>query len=158
MVWIKIFFVQCAKDFGCMGIRLCRFSIYYYTTNLKYILYRGMHFCILLIFANKELYDHGMYVISAHGGYPSGVLNDNSGTSTGGMLQFDLLDPPSGGGVVGPQDDFFEIDVDNICTGKEITFGADFASMSEWPGCVEVTLEYNGKVLESDSSSKNCSH
>ena len=102
--------------------------------------------------ANKELYDHGMYVISAHGGYPSGVLNDNSGTSTGGMLQFDLLNPPSGS-AVGPQDDFFEIDVDNICTGKEITFGADFASMSEWPGCVEVTLEYNGKVLESDSKS-----
>ena len=102
--------------------------------------------------ADKELYHHGMYVISAHGGYPSGVLNDNSGTTTGGMLQFDLLNPPPGGGV-GPQDDFFEIDVDNICTGKEITFGADFASMSEWPGCVEVTLEYNGKVLESDSKS-----
>jgi gliding motility-associated-like protein len=104
--------------------------------------------------ANKELYDHGMYVISAHGGYPSGVNRDADGyakgipatKSTGGMLQFDLLDD-------GSQDDFFEIDVEHICTGKEITFGAAFASMSEHPGCIEVTLEHKGKVLESDSKS-----
>ena len=103
---------------------------------------------------NTELYDHGMYVISAHGGYPSGVNRDADGyakgipatKSTGGMLQFDLLND-------GSQDDFFEIDVEHICTGKEITFGAAFASMSEHPGCIEVTLEHDGKVLESDSKS-----
>ncbi len=94
---------------------------------------------------DKELYNHGMYVVSAHGGYPSGVINDNSGTSTGGMLQFDLDDS-------GSQDDFFEIDVEHICTGKEITFGADFASISEWPGCVEVILEY-GSEQETDFKS-----
>ena len=104
--------------------------------------------------ADKELYNHGMYVVSAHGGYPSGVNRDADGyakgipatKSTGGMLQFDLLDD-------GSQDDFFEIDVEHICTGKEITFGAAFASMSEHPGCIEVTLEHKGKVLESDSKS-----
>lgn len=96
--------------------------------------------------ATTELYNHGMYVVSAHGGYPSGVQNDNSGTTTGGMLQFDLEDD-------GSQDDFFEIDVEHICTGKEITFGADFASISEWPGCVEVQLLCGTKVLESDSKS-----
>lgn len=103
---------------------------------------------------SKELYDHGLYVISAHGGYGVGVIKDADGyakgiptdQSTGGMLQFDLLDD-------GSQDEFFEIDVENICTGKEITFGAAFASMSEHPGCIEVALEYNGTVLAHDSKS-----
>lgn len=103
---------------------------------------------------SKELYDHGLYVVSAHGGYGVGVVKDADGyakgiptdQSTGGMLQFDLLDD-------GSQDEFFEIDVENICTGKEITFGAAFASMSEHPGCIEVALEYNGTVLAHDSKS-----
>ena len=93
-----------------------------------------------------ELYNHGIYVVSKYGGYPGGVQYDNSGTTTGGMLQFDLLDD-------GSQDEFFEIDVEHICTGKEITFGADFASISNHPGCIEVTLEYNGNVLEYDQKS-----
>ncbi len=88
-----------------------------------------------------QLYDHGVYAISKYGGYEDGVAYDNSGTHTGGMLQFDLLDD-------GTQDDFFEIDIDHICTGKEINFGADFASISQYPGSIEVTLEYNGNVLQ----------
>lgn len=88
-----------------------------------------------------QLYDHGVYAISKYGGYEHGVAYDNSGTHTGGMLQFDLLDE-------GTQDDFFEIDIDHICTGKEINFGADFASISQYPGSIEVTLEYNGNVLQ----------
>jgi gliding motility-associated-like protein len=90
-----------------------------------------------------ELYNHGVYVVSKYGGYPGGVPYDNSGTQTGGMLQFDLLDD-------GSQDEFFEIDVEHICTGKEITFGADFASISNHPGSIEVKLEYNGKDLVSE--------
>ncbi|MBS7363443.1 MAG: T9SS type A sorting domain-containing protein [Paludibacteraceae bacterium] len=117
------------------------------TLNMPYIKDEG---------ANKELYDHGMYVISAHGGYPGGVDRDAdgyakdlpAGQSTGGMLQFDLLDDDT-------QDEFFEIDIDHICTGKEITFGAAVASMSEHPGCIEVSLEHNGKVLEKESESFN---
>ncbi|MEE0996678.1 MAG: hypothetical protein U0L74_04775, partial [Paludibacteraceae bacterium] len=91
----------------------------------------------------KELYEHGVYVVSKYGGYPGGVPYDNSGTQTGGMLQFDLLDD-------GSQDEFFEIDIEHICTGKEITFGADFASISNHPGSIEVKLEYNGKDLVSE--------
>ena len=91
----------------------------------------------------KELYEHGVYVVSKYGGYPGGVPYDNSGTQTGGMLQFDLLDD-------GSQDEFFEIDIEHICTGKEITFGADFASISNHPGSIEVKLEYNGKDLISE--------
>ncbi len=94
--------------------------------------------------ANKtELYNHGVYVVSKYGGYPGGVPYDNSGTQTGGMLQFDLLDE-------GTQDDFFEIDIDHICTGKDIYFGADFASISDHAGSIEVRLEHEGKVLESE--------
>ncbi|MEE1062477.1 MAG: hypothetical protein UH071_02325, partial [Paludibacteraceae bacterium] len=89
-----------------------------------------------------ELYNHGAYAVSKYGGYPQGVQYDNSGTTTGGMLQFDLLDD-------GSQDDFFEIDVDHICTGKEISFGADFASISNHPGSIEVVLEHKGKTLDS---------
>ncbi|MCR5247240.1 MAG: hypothetical protein K6E14_05565, partial [Paludibacteraceae bacterium] len=89
-----------------------------------------------------QLYCHGVYAVSKAGGYPTGVDADNSGTSTGGMLQFDLFDD-------GTQDDFFEIDIDHICTGKEITFGADFASISQHPGSIEVVLEYDGKVIDS---------
>ena len=95
-----------------------------------------------------QLYCHGVYAVSKAGGYPDGVQYDNSGTKTGGMLQFDLLDD-------GTQDDFFEIDIDHICTGKEISFGADFASISEHPGCIEVSLEYNGNVLASEYESFN---
>ncbi len=91
----------------------------------------------------KELYEHGVYVVSKYGGYPGGVPFDNSGTQTGGMLQFDLLDD-------GSQDDFFEIDIDHICTGKDITFGADFASISMHPGSIEVRLEYKDNVLDSE--------
>ncbi len=90
-----------------------------------------------------ELYDWGVYVVSMYGGYPGGVPYDNSGTHTGGMLQFDLLDD-------GTQDDFFEIDIDHICTGKEVYFGADFASIGPHPGSIEVRLEYKGSVLESE--------
>lgn len=89
-----------------------------------------------------ELYNHGVYVISKFGGYPGGVKYDNSGTETGGMLQFDLSDD-------GSQDEFFSIDIKHICTGKEVSFGADFASMSMHPGCIEVSLEYDGKTLAS---------
>lgn len=96
--------------------------------------------------AKPELYSQGVYVVSKYGGYPGGVQYDNSGTTTGGMLQFDLLQD-------GTQDEFFVIDVDHICTGKEITFGADFASISSHPGCIEVTLEHEGKVLESAEES-----
>ena len=104
----------------------------------------------------NEIYNHGMYVISAHGGYPGGVDRDAdgyakdlpAGQSTGGMLQFDLLDDDT-------QNEFFQIDIDHICTGKEITFGAAVASMSEHPGCIEVSLEHNGKVLEKESESFN---
>ncbi|MBO4736122.1 MAG: T9SS type A sorting domain-containing protein, partial [Paludibacteraceae bacterium] len=104
----------------------------------------------------NEIYNHGMYVISAHGAYPGGVTKDADGyakeipdnISTGGMLQFDLLDD-------GSQDEFFEIDIEHICTGKEISFGADFASISEHPGCIEVSLEHDGKVLVSDYKSFN---
>ena len=91
-----------------------------------------------------ELYNHGVYVVSKYGGYPGGVKYDNSGTQTGGMLQFDLLDD-------GTQDDFFEIDIEHICTGKDITFGADFASISDHAGSIEVKLEYNGKTLVSET-------
>ena len=90
-----------------------------------------------------QLFDHGVYVISKYGGYPEGVPYDNSGTHTGGMLQFDLADN-------GSQDEFFEIDIDHICTGKDIYFGADFASIGPHPGSVEVLLEYNGNVLEKE--------
>ncbi|MCQ2195877.1 MAG: hypothetical protein MJZ28_13145, partial [Paludibacteraceae bacterium] len=90
-----------------------------------------------------ELYNHGVYVVSKFGGYPGGVPQDNSGTTTGGMLQFDLLDD-------GSQDEFFEIDIEHICTGKEITFGADFASISNHAGSIEVKLEYSGKTLASE--------
>ena len=96
----------------------------------------------------SELYNHGVYVVSKYGGYPGGVAYDNSGTKTGGMLQFDLLED-------GTQDEFFEVDIEHICTGKEISFGADFASMSEHPGCIEVSLEYNGNVLASNHKSFN---
>ena len=95
-----------------------------------------------------ELYCHGVYAVSKAGGYPGGVQYDNSGTKTGGMLQFDLLDD-------GSQDEFFEIDIEHICVGKEISFGADFASISEHPGCIEVSLEYNGNVLASEYESFN---
>ncbi|MCQ2233017.1 MAG: hypothetical protein MJZ30_14330, partial [Paludibacteraceae bacterium] len=88
----------------------------------------------------KELYQHGVYAVSKYGGYPQGVPYDDSGTPTGGMLQFDLLDD-------GSQDEFFEIDIEHICTGKEITFGAAFASISMHPGSIEVKLEYKGKEL-----------
>ncbi len=91
-----------------------------------------------------ELYNHGVYVVSKYGGYPGGVPYDNSGTQTGGMLQFDLLDD-------GSQDDFFEIDIEHICTGKDITFGADFASISNHAGSIEVKLEYKGKTLVSET-------
>ncbi len=91
---------------------------------------------------SPELFNHGVYVVSKFGGYPGGVKYDNSGTITGGMLQFDLLDD-------GSQDEFFEIDIDHLCTGKEISFGADFASISEWPGHIEIYLEHNGNVLAS---------
>lgn len=90
-----------------------------------------------------EMYGHGVYAISKFGAYGEGVMFDNSGTETGGMLQFDLFDD-------GSQDDFFEIDIDHICTGKDIYFGADFASIGPNPGSVEVLLEYNGNVLERD--------
>ncbi|MCQ2190731.1 MAG: hypothetical protein MJY63_03720, partial [Paludibacteraceae bacterium] len=90
-----------------------------------------------------ELYNHGVYVVSKFGGYPGGVEYDNSGTKTGGMLQFDLLDD-------GSQDEFFEIDIEHICTGKEITFGADFASISNHAGSIEVKLEHAGKTLASE--------
>jgi len=94
--------------------------------------------------ANKtELYNHGVYVVSKYGGYPGGVPYDNSGTQTGGMLQFDLLDE-------GTQDDFFEIDIEHICTGKDIYFGADFASISAHAGSIEVRLEHEGNVLDSE--------
>ncbi|MBO5988254.1 MAG: hypothetical protein J6Q03_02080, partial [Paludibacteraceae bacterium] len=89
-----------------------------------------------------QLYCHGIYAVSKAGGYPKGVPHDNSGTSTGGMLQFDLFDD-------GTQDEFFEIDIEHICTGKEISFGADFASISEHPGSIEVVLEHDGKILDS---------
>ncbi len=89
-----------------------------------------------------ELYNHGAYAVSKYGGYPQGVQYDNSGTQIGGMLQFDLLDN-------GTQDNFFEIDVEHICTGKEISFGADFASISNHPGSIEVVLEHSGNVLDS---------
>ena len=91
----------------------------------------------------KELYNHGVYVVSKYGGYPGGVPYDNSGTQTGGMLQFDLLDE-------GTQDDFFEIDIEHICTGKDIYFGADFASISAHAGSIEVRLEHEGNVLDSE--------
>ncbi len=90
-----------------------------------------------------ELYNWGVYAVSKYGGYPGGVPYDNSGTQTGGMLQFDLLDD-------GSQDDFFEIDIDHICTGKNINFSADFASISDHPGSIEVLLEHNGKTLQSE--------
>ncbi len=93
-----------------------------------------------------ELYCHGVYAISKYGGYPGGVPYDNSGTKTGGMLQFDLLDD-------GTQDDFFEIDIDHICTGKEVSFGVDFASISEFPGAIEVKLECNGQTLTQKTTS-----
>ena len=109
------------------------------TLNVPYLKDEGL---------DKELYNHGMYAISAHGGYPGGVKYDNSGTETGGMLQFDLRDD-------GSQDEFFEIDVEHICTGKEITFGASFASMSVHPGCIEVSLEHKGNVLEKEAESFN---
>ena len=93
-----------------------------------------------------ELYNHGVYVVSKHGGYPGGVPYDNSGTKTGGMLQFDLLDD-------GSQDEFFEIDIDHICAGKEVSFGVDFASISEYPGAIEVKLEHNGEILTQKTAS-----
>ncbi len=93
-----------------------------------------------------ELFNHGVYVVSKNGGYPGGVPYDNSGTKTGGMLQFDLLDD-------GTQDDFFEIDIEHICTGKEVSFGVDFASISEFPGAIEVKLECNGKTITSKTAS-----
>ncbi len=90
--------------------------------------------------SKTELYNHGVYVISRGGGYPDGVQYDNSGTTTGGMLQFDLHDD-------GSQDDFFELEFDHICTGKYISFGASVASISAYPGHVELSLECDGKVL-----------
>ncbi len=93
-----------------------------------------------------ELYNHGVYVVSKYGGYPGGVPYDNSGTKTGGMLQFDLL-------ADGTQDDFFEIDIEHICTGKEVSFGVDFASISEYPGAIEVKLEHNGEILTQKTAS-----
>ena len=93
-----------------------------------------------------ELYNHGVYVVSKYGGYPGGVPYDNSGTKTGGMLQFDLLDD-------GTQDEFFEIDIDHICTGKEVSFGVDFASISVHPGAIEVKLECNGQTLTQKTTS-----
>ena len=94
--------------------------------------------------SKTELYNHGVYVVSKYGGYPGGVPYDNSGTQTGGMLQFDLLDD-------GTQDEFFEIDIEHICTGKEVSFGVDFASISEHAGSIEVKLEYEGKTLVSET-------
>lgn len=91
---------------------------------------------------SPELFNHGVYVVSKFGGYPGGVKYDNSGTTTGGMLQFDLLDD-------GSQDEILEIDIDHLCTGKEVSSGADFASISEWPGHIEIYLEHNGNVLAS---------
>ncbi|MCQ2199790.1 MAG: T9SS type B sorting domain-containing protein [Paludibacteraceae bacterium] len=93
-----------------------------------------------------ELYNQGVYVVSKYGGYPGGVKYDNSGTTTGGMLQFDLMQD-------GSQDEFFKIDIDHICTGKEVSFGAEFASISNHPGCIEVSLNYGNTVLESDQMS-----
>lgn len=93
-----------------------------------------------------ELYNQGVYVVSKYGGYPGGVLYDNSGTQTGGMLQFDLLDD-------GSQDEFFEIDIDHICAGKEVSFGLDFASISVHPGAIEVKLEHDGKAITSKTAS-----
>ena len=92
----------------------------------------------------KELYDHGAYAVSKNAGYSGGVIYDHSNTGTGGMLQFDLLND-------GSQDDFFEVDIEHICTGKEISFGAAFAPISNWVGSIEVRLEYGaGKTLFSE--------
>lgn len=90
-----------------------------------------------------QFYENSVYVVSKYGSYPDGVPYDNSGTHTGGMLQFDIADD-------GSEDNFFEIDIDHICTGKQINFGADFASISPHEGSIEVLLEHNGRVLESE--------
>ena len=90
-----------------------------------------------------EFSQNSVYVVSKYGSYPDGVPYDNSGTHTGGMLQFDIDDN-------GSEDEFFEIDIDHVCTGKKVYFGADFASISFHQGSIEVLLEYNGKVLESE--------
>lgn len=90
-----------------------------------------------------QFYENSVYVVSKYGSYPEGVPYDNSGTHTGGMLQFDIADN-------GSEDNFFEIDIDHICTGKQINFGADFASISPHEGSIEVLLEHNGRVLESE--------
>lgn len=89
-----------------------------------------------------ELYDQGVYVVSKYGGYPGGVQYDNSGTKTGGMLQFDLL-------YDGSQDEFFEMEFDHICPGKEISFGVDVASISEHASNIEISLERDGSVIAS---------
>ena len=92
----------------------------------------------------KQLHDWGVYAIAPKSGYSGGVINDHSNTGSGGMLQFDLLKD-------GSQDDFFEIDIEHICTGKNISFGAAFAPISNWAGSIEVRLEYGeGKTLFSE--------
>ncbi len=96
----------------------------------------------------SQLYDHGVYVVSRAGAYPGGVIYDNSGTTTGGMLQFDLLED-------GSQDDFFEMEFDNICSGKEVTFGVDVASISERSSHIEISLERDGSVIASSSAIVN---
>lgn len=95
-----------------------------------------------------ELYDQGVYVVSKYGGYPGGVQYDNSGTKTGGMLQFDLLED-------GSQDEFFEMEFDHICRGKEISFGVDVASISEHASHIEISLERDGSVFASSSAIVN---
>lgn len=88
----------------------------------------------------KEMYHHGIYLVSKNSAYGNGVVYDHSGTGTGGMLQFDVEGEE--------QFDFFEIDIDHICTGKEITFGAAYGPLSQLHGSIELRLEYGeGKTL-----------
>jgi len=96
----------------------------------------------------SQLYDHGVYAVSRAGAYPGGVIYDNSGTTTGGMLQFDLHDD-------GSQDEFFEMEFDDICSGKEVSFGVDVASISQHSSNIEISLERDGSVIASSSAIVN---
>ena len=103
-----------------------------------------------------EMYNHGVYLISKRAAYSGGVIKDADGNDNGGMLQFDLQDQIDDG--TGnpkrceecPMDQFFNIDIDNICVGTKITFNADLAAINNIDGGIVLSLEYNEKSLFTD--------
>ena len=103
-----------------------------------------------------EMYNHGVYLISKRAAYSGGVVKDADGNDNGGMLQFDLQDQIDDG--TGnpkrceecPMDQFFNIDIDNICVGTKITFNADLAAINNIDGGIVLSLDYNEKSLFSD--------